>query len=54
VECVLALWQQAQRGAPDFLALIAAIGMLAGFLTIATAEVRFGLGSRLASASSKP
>lgn len=39
-----ALWQQVQRGALDFVGLIAVIGSLAGFLTIATVELRFGLG----------
>jgi ABC-type transporter Mla maintaining outer membrane lipid asymmetry permease subunit MlaE len=39
-----ALWHQVQRGALDFAALTAVMGALAGFFTIATVEVGFGLG----------
>ncbi len=39
-----ALWQQVQRGALDFAWLTAIIGALAGFFTIATVQVSFGLG----------
>ena len=39
-----ALWYQVRRGALDFAGLTAVIGALAGFFTIATVEVRFGLG----------
>jgi ABC-type transporter Mla maintaining outer membrane lipid asymmetry permease subunit MlaE len=40
-----ALWHQVQRGALDFSALTAVMGALAGFFTIATVEVGFGLGA---------
>lgn len=39
-----ALWQQVQRGALDFAWLTAVIGALAGFFTIATVQLGFGLG----------
>jgi len=42
-----ALWHQVQRGALDFAALTAVMGALAGFFTIATVEVGFGLGVSL-------
>jgi phospholipid/cholesterol/gamma-HCH transport system permease protein len=39
-----ALWQQVRRGALDFAGLTALLGALAGFFTIATVELRLGLG----------
>ena len=39
-----ALWHQVQRGALDFAWLAAAVGALAGFFTIGTVGVGFGLG----------
>jgi phospholipid/cholesterol/gamma-HCH transport system permease protein len=42
-----ALWQQVQRGALDLGWLTVTIGSLAGFFTIATVEVGFGLGVTL-------
>jgi len=43
----VALWQQVQRGALDLGWLIVAIGTFAGFFTVATVEVGFGLGADL-------
>jgi len=42
-----ALWRQVDRGALDLAWLVAAIGALAGFFTVATVEVGFGLGVAL-------
>ena len=39
-----ALWHQVRRGALDLAGLTAAMGILAGFFTIATVESGFGLG----------
>jgi ABC-type transporter Mla maintaining outer membrane lipid asymmetry permease subunit MlaE len=39
-----ALWHQVRRGALDFAALTAVMGALAGFFTIATVEIGFGVG----------
>ena len=43
-----ALWHQVRRGALDFAALTAVIGALAGFFTIVTIGVGFGLGLTVA------
>ena len=43
-----ALWHQVQRGALDFAALTAVIGALAGFFTMVTIGVGFGLGVTVA------
>jgi ABC-type transporter Mla maintaining outer membrane lipid asymmetry permease subunit MlaE len=42
-----ALWQQVQRGALDLVWLTVVIGAAAGFFTVATVEVGFGLGVTL-------
>ncbi|MBS0661822.1 MAG: ABC transporter permease [Verrucomicrobia bacterium] len=39
-----ALWHQVRRGTLDFAALAAVLGALAGFLTIVTVDIGFGLG----------